>query len=1043
MTEIVSGKIRRLLILTAMALVCVGAQAAPKSSPVTISLRANHPVQSISLDGTWQFHPAENAWTTHSASPADVDVAARRIQETLVQNTNWYSLAVPQFLNKTVWWLSRVSEEYEHQEAARIAAMPFDAAHTGAGWYLRQLDLPAVESGPPPEVRVNFEGIAMVSRIYCNGHYVGGHLGMFGQSDCRLTPYLKWGSPNTLLVYAERGQSTKGGGEVVGVAVTLPVTRDMLTSLNCGMFGGFGRGPRAKFLGIWQPVTLKISRSGGRIADVFFNPSLTGHKIEFTLENPTDQAVTGSLVYTLRNVKTKAVLCSAVVQNSLELAAHTNLTLTADKSGLSPQLWTPEHPNLYELTVEWRVADGGQVVDSWSHEVGYRTAEVRGKRFYLNGKPYWCRAADTPPYGYKPTDPAVARGFLQLMHDGNTLVTRAHCNPWNDLWYSAADEIGVGVCTEGVRPWALMSKAPPPPPAILAQWKQETIETVRRYRNHPSILFYCIANEGLQGDVSNPAKLAIYKDLIKTVRKLHPGIPIFQTSGDLDVQHNADLESIHSYWGWYQPSSYVNDYTKPQHGLSGTPGHAFFNLECAVPYEMIDTGAVHPQYVGLYSAQPWVGELGVHGDPKYFTEHVRAEAKRKCEKLRYQRNQQPTAGMAIFCNSTWITGALSRPRDQWKPLPVYYAVKQGYASVLVAWETPQSVFFAGDMVKTRVFVVNDDGECRDLKKLKLKTEILDAAGRVLSEQHDALGDVKYYDVRHWPLQVKIPAPAGADVAMVPAMVRLTLTDANGQVNQNTYPIRIATHSWSSPAEAKSRTIIAEGCDSPMIAQLAATGAEVFSLRDARRKGLKADAMVVGPAATKLDAAVCLSVLRPGGRLLALEQGKAAARFCPDVMHQTSTSRELAPGAETNEIKDFMYENATADGAGTQPVTGEFVEMLGWSNHPAVFAGLDAMDWKWWARGSSAPAFVCSATHQPDLKASGVLPLGRYLAPHFYWRGDLKKIYQSKLSYPVFAVRRPWGELVVCDLVIHDAVAMDPRAARTLDNLLEAPLPWGR
>lgn len=1010
-------------------------------APVSVALNPNQPSQSLSLNGTWLFRPATGSWATRSSSPSDVDASAQRIDGELCDGTNWFPLVVPQFLNKTVWWLTRVSDEYERQEEQRMAALPFNAADTQSGWYLQKIKLPPIKSGPPPEVLVNFEGIAMVSRVYCNGQYVGGHLGMFGEVNCRLTPQLKWGAENTLLVYAERGQTIMGGAEVVSVAVTVPVTRDMLTSLNCGMFGGFGRGPRAKFLGIWQPVALKISRRGGRIADVFFNPSLTGHTIEFTLENPEAQPVVGSLAYSLRNVKTRKVLCTGMVRESVELPARTNMTLTARRGELSPSLWTPEHPNLYELEVTWQAAGNGPVVDQWTERVGYRTAEVRGADFYLNGKPYWCRAADMPPYGYKPTDPQVARGFLQLMHDGNTTVTRSHCNPWNDLWYSAADEIGVGVCSEGVRPWALMSKTPPPPAAIVTHWKQETQETVRRYRNHPSILFYCVANEGLQGDSGNAEKLAIYKDIVASIRGLHPGIPIFQTSGDPDVQHVADLESIHSYWGWYEPSSFVNDYTKPQRGLSATPGHAFFNLECAVPYQMIDTGAVHPQYVGLYSAQPWVGELGVHGDPKYFTEHVRAEAKRKCEKLRYERKEQTTAGMALFCNSTWISGALSRPRNQWKPLPVYDAVRQGYAPVLVAWETPQSVFFAGDTLQTRVFVVNDDAHCRDLKKLQLQADVLDAAGQVLQAKSEPLGDVDYYGVASWPFQLTMPTPAGAERAMTGAVVRLTLTDARGLIASNTYPIRIATHGWSTPSSARLQTLAVEGCGASITEQLVATGAKVMTFKQATEAGLRVDTVVVGPNATQLGEAACLAVLKPGGRLVALEQGKSAARFCPDVLRSGTRPAKLAPGAQKSALKDFMFEDAHASGAASESVTGEFVEMLGGSQQAEVFAGLDAMDWKWWARGSSAPAFACNATHHPDLKNADVLLLGRYLSPHFYWSGNLREVYESKLSYPVFAVRQSWGVLLVCDLAISDAAALDPRAERTLVNLLEARLNW--
>ena len=114
-------------------------------------------------------------------------------------------------------------------------------------------------------------------------------------------------------------------------------------------------------------------------------------------------------------------------------------------------------------------------------------------------------------------------------------------------------------------------------------------------------------------------------------------------------------------------------------------------------------------------------------------------------------------------------------------------------------------------------------------------------------------------------------------------------------------------------------------------------------------------------------------------------------------------------------------------------------MLGWKEGRLLFAGLDAMDWKWWPRGEAQPAFACTATHRIDVTRKDVTPLGRYLEPHFYWSGDLKKVYASKLSYPVFAVRRPWGDLVVCELAINDAIGLDPRAARTLGNLITANL----
>jgi len=58
-----------------------------------------------------------------------------------------------------------------------------------------------------------------------------------------------------------------------------------------------------------------------------------------------------------------------------------------------------------------------------------------------------------------------------------------------------------------------------------------------------------------------------------------------------------------------------------------------------------------------------------------------------------------------------------------------------------------------------------------------------------------------------------------------------------------------------------------------------------------------------------------------------------------------------------------------------------------------------------------------------MSRTAVIALGRFLQPHFYWSGNLKKAYASKLSYPVFAVWRLRGELVVCGRNLCETVAL--------------------
>lgn len=997
---------------------------------VKIDLNESLP-QQISLDGKWEFVPANGELKPENSNPLLVDKKAKEIDQ-ILNEVDGFEIMVPQLLNKMSWWLTGVSKEFEKQEEDRINAFPLDAANLQSGWYVKTIDLTSVPKNAKiqKEVIADFEGVATVSRVYFNGNYVGGHLGMFGSFQCRLTPYLKAGEKNSLLVYVERGIKSDKGDEVVSVAVTVPVTRDMLTSLNSGMFGGFGNGPRAKFMGIWQPVKLLISEPGGRIEDVFFKPSLQGHKIEVTLENPLRTKLTGKLQYSLKDTKTGNILLSENVSEQVSVKSGSE-TITLEKAGLNPKLWTPDHPNLYHLEVSWLSTDG-KLLDKWSMPVGYRTVETRGQEVYLNGKPYWARGAGMPPYGYKPNDEATARGFLQLMHDGNTMVTRSGCNPWNTLWFSLADEIGIGVSHEGVRPWALMSKAPPPPRPIIEHWKAEQLETVRKYRNHPSVLYYEVSNEGLQGDADNKEKQAIFKDIIDAMRKLDPTRPIIQTSGDRDLAGNADIQDIHSYWGWYETSSFINDYTTPMRGLTVVGDkRPFLNEEAAVPYSMIDDGSVHPAYVGRYSAQPWVGDIGTYAtgkDVAYFQGHILQEAKLKAEKLRYSRREIPTAGVMLFANVTWIQHALSKPVDQWRPFPVYYGVKEAYQPVLAALQSTQRNFYANDKVNTKVFVVNDNADFKDLKQISLKIEIL-TGDKAQNVYETKLGDVDYYEVKDYPVTFSIPKVEGTGLKS--ASIRLSLYSLGKPISVNSYKINIAPNLWINNTDKK-LLVSAMGLNKDIEKCIGED--QNLTIKPLNESTGNADVIILGPDAKNVSENEVQSALKRGGRVIVLEQGAASHRFSKEVINESGDVKHDKPV-----LKDYMFEAGNSASGGLDIVKGEFVEMIGWDKQTDVFKDLGAMDWKWWARGNNQPAYTASAAHNIDIKNPKVTVIGRYLEPHFYWSGNLKKVYESRLRYPVFAVQKEWGQVIICDLVISDAIKYDPRAAKTLLNLIKQPL----
>jgi beta-galactosidase len=200
---------KKLNSLLALALILIGCtrMATAQSSADRVSIQANAGVQKIVLNGNWQFSSAKGDLMPKSSAPDVVDAKAKEISNGFLKKSKWAPVQVPQFLNRISWWLPDVSKEYEQQEIERVSKLPEEATTTQAGWYTKTITLP--KTSTLKEVYANFEGVALVSRVYCNGTLVGNHLGMFGSFKCRLTPYLKQGQDNQLLVYVERGVKSK------------------------------------------------------------------------------------------------------------------------------------------------------------------------------------------------------------------------------------------------------------------------------------------------------------------------------------------------------------------------------------------------------------------------------------------------------------------------------------------------------------------------------------------------------------------------------------------------------------------------------------------------------------------------------------------------------------------------------------------------------------------------------------------------------------------------------------------------------------------
>ena len=226
-----------------------------------------------------------------------------------------------------------------------------------------------------------------------------------------------------------------------------------------------------------------------------------------------------------------------------------------------PRLWSPEEPNLYEFAVE-------TATDRVESYFALRTIEAKTvggiPRLCLNGKPYFFHGLLDQGYWpdgiYTPAAPACyAEDILAMKRLGfNTL--RKHIKVEPEEFYYQCDKLGMVVFQDMVNngdyayfrdtvmPTLMVQKLPDKNMHKAVKCREMFLrcmeETVNQLKNHPSILYWTIFNEGWGQFDSN----TVYEQL----HKLDDTRIIDSTSGWFR-QQKTDVDSRHIYFGpWGQ-----------------------------------------------------------------------------------------------------------------------------------------------------------------------------------------------------------------------------------------------------------------------------------------------------------------------------------------------------------------------------------------------------------------------------------------------------------------------------------------------------------
>ena len=323
--------------------------------------------------------------------------------------------------------------------------------NTAAG-YRRTFTIPAGFAGQ--RVILRFDGVYSEAVVTLNNRELGKHLGGFTPFEFDVTDTLQAGE-NTL-----------------ALAVKNESLADTMASGSKYAQHPLGGIPRKVTLFAVPAVHI-----AGLEVTAMPDETLTkgtGHLI-FQIVNAGKSAVT--------NIIATAKLATSIAKTSSTIAAGGRVEVALDVPVEKPLLWDSEHPNLHTLTL---TLSSGQTIQQ---RIGFKRIEVRGNQLFVNNMPVKLRGGcrhETHPTRGRSLTPELWRRDAELYREANFNIIRTSHYPPAEEFVAACDELGLFVECEAPMCWSGTDEN-----YILSS----TLEMVETYRNHPSVLYWSLANE--------------------------------------------------------------------------------------------------------------------------------------------------------------------------------------------------------------------------------------------------------------------------------------------------------------------------------------------------------------------------------------------------------------------------------------------------------------------------------------------------------------------------------------------------------------------
>ena len=368
----------------------------------------------------------------------------------------------------------------------------------GIAFYAKSFDAPAKWRGQTVMLRV--EAAMNVALVTVNGRTVASHLGGYLPFTVDLTPHLRTGARNDILIRLDNRDN--------------PVTGPKpLKQLDFNTYGGLYRGVR---LIVKPPVHLTDEMLADRVAGggLFVTyPEATAARATVEIAADVRNAGPGGATAQVAHLLYQGNRIVGRSSGSVSLAGGATERNVQRIVVTNPALWSPKQPNLYRLVTT--VNGAGGAADRTETRIGIRRIGFEGSRFVINGERMFLRGVNRhqeyPYVGYALSPNADYRDARRIKEAGFDYVRLSHY-PQSPAFMAAADALGL-VLVDSILGWQYSNADP----AFRAQVLRTCRDTIRRDRNHPSVIAWeCSLNE-----TDMPRDLI--RDFNRAVHEEYPG----------------------------------------------------------------------------------------------------------------------------------------------------------------------------------------------------------------------------------------------------------------------------------------------------------------------------------------------------------------------------------------------------------------------------------------------------------------------------------------------------------------------------------------